>query len=100
MKAVVKPPRLENNGDYDIVTPRSIADEIKDDPFGLGSSVKGLAFMSHEKALSDYALELVDSYAKFHEDHYELDLDMLSSPCQMELARLYIESIDREIEYA
>lgn len=71
-----------------------------DDPFDLKGFVTGVTKVSHERNLSDYAQELVASYAKFSGDQYQLELDKLSSPCQLELARLYIEFIDREIEWA
>lgn len=72
-----------------------------DDPFQLGTDAfKGLKPMSHQRNLDDYIQELVACYGKRHSDHYELDLDKLSSPYQLELASLYIESIDREIEWA
>ena len=72
-----------------------------DDPFQLGThAFKGLKTMSHQRNLDDYIQELVASYGKHCSDSYELDLDKLSSPCQLELAQLYIESIDREIEWA
>lgn len=72
-----------------------------DDPFELKGFVTGVTKISdHERNLRDYTQELVYSYGVRHDDHYELVLDKLSTPCQMELARLYIESIDREIEWA
>lgn len=72
-----------------------------DDPFQLGThAFKELKPMSHQRNLDDYIQELVASYGKHYDDHYELDLDKLSSPYQLELASLYIESIDREIEWA
>lgn len=72
-----------------------------DDPFDFKGLVTGVTKLSnHERNLNDYTEELVYSYAKNVGDNYELDLDKLSSPCQLELARLYIESIDREIEWA
>jgi hypothetical protein len=72
-----------------------------DDPFDLKGFVTGVTKVSdHERNLRDYALDMVGSYAKFKDDQYELALDMLSSPYQLEFARLYIESIDREIEWA
>lgn len=72
-----------------------------DDPFDLKGFVTGVTKLSdHQRNLNDYALDLVSCYAKFKDDHYELDLDMLSSPYQLELAQHYIESIDREIEWA
>lgn len=72
-----------------------------DDPFQLGThAFKGLKPMSHERNLDDYIQELVACYAKYHGDHYELSLEKLSTPSQLEFARLYIESIDRDIEWA
>ncbi len=72
-----------------------------DDPFGFHGLVTGVTKISdHQRNLNDYLQELVYSYGKHVGDNYELDLNKLSSPCQLELARLYIESIDREIEWA
>ena len=72
-----------------------------DDPFDFRGFVTGVTKVSdHVRNLNDYTQELVYSYAKHCGDHYELDLDKLSSPYQLELVRLYIESIDREIEWA
>lgn len=73
-----------------------------DDPFQLGTHVvKGVTkIMSHKRNLSDYAEELVASYAKFVCDQYALTIDMLPQDDKNELVRLYVESIDREIEYA
>lgn len=72
-----------------------------DDPFETKGFVTGVTKMSdHVRNLNDYTQELVYSYGKHIGDNYELDLDKLSSPYQLELARLYIESIDREIEWA
>jgi len=73
-----------------------------DDPFQLGTyAVKGVTkVMSHKRNLENYAEELVAQYAKFDGDHYELYLDMLPEDVQNELAQYYIESIDREIEWA
>lgn len=73
----------------------------KDDPFGFNGLVTGVTKISdNQQNLKNYALEMVASFGKFKSDHYELTLDMLSSPYQLEFARLYIESIDREIESA
>lgn len=72
-----------------------------DDPFQLGTSIfKGLNSMTHKRNLQDFIQELIESYGKHCSDHYELNLDNLSSPLQLELAQLYIESINREIEWA
>lgn len=70
-----------------------------DDPFDLGY-VTGVTPLSHQSNLDDYALEMVASFGKFKDDQYDLTIDMLSTPYQLEFARLYIESIDREIEWA
>ena len=72
-----------------------------DDPFEFKGFVTGVTKISdHQRNLNDYLQELVYSYGKHIGDNYELDLNKLSTPCQLELARLYIESIDREIEWA
>ncbi len=60
-------------------------------------AVKGLTKMSHNRKLSDYAEELVATYAKFSGDTYNLSLDMIPSEERNELARLYIESTNREV---
>jgi len=72
-----------------------------DDPFDIKGFVTGVTkILDHERNLRDYALEMVANFGKFKSDHYELNLDMLSTSYQLEFARLYIESIDREIEWA
>jgi len=71
-----------------------------DDPFGIKGFVTGVTPLSHQRSLEDYAQELVASYGEFIGNQYEISLEKLSSPYQLELARLYIESIDREIEWA
>lgn len=71
-----------------------------DDTFELKGAFAGVASVNHETNLDNFINELVDSYGVFCDDHYELDLNKLSSPYQLELASLYIESIDREIEWA
>jgi hypothetical protein len=71
-----------------------------DDPFDLKGFAKGVIPLSHQRSLEDYAIELVSSYGEFINNQYELDLEKLSSSYQLELVRLYIESIDREIEWA
>lgn len=74
-----------------------------DDPFDLGVA-KGVPILSstnrNHDLLIEHTLELVSFYGKFKGDHFELPFDTLSDDDQNELARLYIESIDREIEYA
>lgn len=91
---------LDNHNDYDLIIPRNDAEDIRNDPFGLGSTVKGLANVNHKKNLSNYAEELVSQYAKYSRDQYELSLEMVPEEEQNEFIRLYIESIDREIEWA
>ncbi len=72
-----------------------------DDMFHIGTFAdKGRQRMSNKKQLSEYSEELVAQYAKYNGDHYELTLNMLSDDDQNELVRWYIESIDREIEWA
>lgn len=71
-----------------------------DDPFDLKGLVTGVTPVSHQRSLEDYAMELVSNFAKYHDDHYELDLDMLPTSYKLELTRRYIESIEREIEWA
>lgn len=70
-----------------------------DDPFGLGD-VTGVTPLNNQRNINDYAEELVATYAKYDGDQYELSLEMLPDHEQNELVRLYIESIDREIEWA
>ncbi len=72
-----------------------------DDPFDLRGFVTGVTKVSnHASNFNNYVQELVYNYGKNVGDNYELNIDKLSSPCQFELTRLYIESIDREIEWA
>ncbi len=71
-----------------------------DDPFELKGFITGVVPVSHERNLNDYALELVADHAEFIGNQYELNLDKLSEPYQFELIRHYIESIDRNIEWA
>jgi hypothetical protein len=71
-----------------------------DDPFDLKEPVTGVTQVARERSLKDYALELVGSFADFIGNQYELTLEKLSSVYQFELVRHYIESIDREIEWA
>ena len=71
-----------------------------DDPFDLKGFVTGVTPLSNQNSLENYAIDLVSSYGEFIGDNYELNFEKLSSPYQFELARLYIESIDREIEMA
>lgn len=71
-----------------------------DDPFNLGI-VTGVSKVSdNQNNLNNYIQELVASYGEYTSDNCEIHLDMLTEEEQDELLRLYIESIDREIEYA
>jgi len=97
MNAVLKYDILENHNDYELPISRSKEEEIRRDPFSLGSNVKGLTRVNHNRNLSNYAEELVANYAKFDGNNYDLDLKDLSEYDQNELARLYIESNEREI---
>ena len=86
-----------NNDVYDISILRNDSESIRNDPFGLGNTVKGLTSVNHQRNLSNYAEELVAQYAKYDGACYELSLDALSEYDQNELARLYIESTGREV---
>ncbi len=68
-----------------------------DDPFDLKGTFAGVANMKRNKSIEDYAQELVSSYAKFIDGEYDLTINMLPEDEQNELARLYIESTDREV---
>ena len=72
------------------------------DPFDLGTeSMKVVKkTLNNQQLLCDYAEELVTNYAILVDGFYELPLDMLSEFDQNELVRLYIESVDRDIEDA
>jgi len=73
---------------------------MTDDIFNL-SSVNGVTpMLPNQKNLDTYSEQLVSSYATFINEQYELTLDMLPHDEQNKLAQLYIESIDRDIEYA
>lgn len=84
---------------YNIVNNQARSSWI-DDPFNTIDAFKGLKGMSNEKNLSNFAQELVADYSKYDNGMYYLFLDMLPEDSQNELVRLYIESIDREIESA
>jgi hypothetical protein len=85
---------------HDIARNQDKNSSWNDDPFDLGSKFTGVAGLSNERNLKNYAEELVASYAEFHGDTYQLTIEDLSDDMKLELARLYIESIDREIEWA
>ena len=87
---------------YDILEKHQ-EDELKRDPFGIEgllkgfTELKGFPSMSHQKALTDYAQELVAQFALYRGDYYILSLEDLPENDQDELTRLYIESTDREV---
>lgn len=70
-----------------------------DDPFDL-KGYKGVFAVTQKCSLDDYAQDLVAGYGKYINGQYELNIEMLPEDDQNELARLYIESLDREIEGA
>jgi hypothetical protein len=78
----------------------ALKNQWKEDPFDLGDVCNGVAQMNHEAILYHFTQELVNQYAKFINDQFDLSLDMLSEDDQNELLRLYIESENREIENA
>ena len=65
------------------------------DPFELGG-VKGLTNFNHSRNLTNYAEELVSHYAKYIDDSFILFLSDLPDDEQNQLARLYLESTDRD----
>jgi hypothetical protein len=71
-----------------------------DDPFDLKGAVTGVTNMNPQRNLSNYAEELVAQYAKYTHGQYDLILSDLPEEEQNQLASAYIESIDREIEWA
>lgn len=68
-----------------------------DDPFDLKGTFAGVASLSNEKTLYNYAEELVSRYAQYIDDQFELPLEMLPDDEQNELARLYLEFTDRDL---
>ena len=66
-------------------------------PFDLGSNFSQGLTVNHETSLQNYAYDLVSLYARFTGENYELSIDLLSESDRHELARLYIESIEREV---
>lgn len=61
------------------------------------AKVNGATNMENEYNLQRYAVELVCRYAVLDSDHLVLTLQNLPEEDQAELARLYIETTDREI---
>lgn len=96
MNAAHKYDILDNN-DYEVIISRNKIEEIRNDPFGLGNTVKGLTNVNHQRNLSNYAEELVAHYAKYVGEQYELFLSDLPEDEQNELVRLYIEATNREV---
>lgn len=72
----------------------------KDDPFELKGFVTGVTPMRQPYDIDGFMLDLVAQYGKHHRDYVELSVNMLPEDEKNELVRLYIESQDREIEYA
>lgn len=68
-----------------------------DDPFNLKGAFKGVNNVNHKRNLESYAQELVANYGKFIDNDYVLSLNELPEDEQNELARLFIESTDREV---
>jgi len=96
MNAVLKYDILGTRNDYELPISRNKADEIRSDPFGLGNNVKGLTSVNHQRNLSNYAEELVANFANYKHEQYFLLLSDLPEYEQNELARLYLESTDRD----
>lgn len=71
-----------------------------DDPFDMKGFTGVKRVSDHQRNLDNYIQELVASYGIYCQDHYEIKLEMLTEEEQDELVHLYIESIDREIEWA
>lgn len=65
-----------------------------------GDFYAGSAYMNHEKNLYQFCQCLVSVHNQNYDPRLELDIDMLSDEEQNKLALLYIESLEREIEWA
>ncbi len=70
---------------------------LNNDPLELKVVVKGVTNMNHKRNLENFALDLVAQYAIFDGENYNLSLKELSDSDQNELARLYIESTERDV---
>lgn len=68
-----------------------------DDPFEVKGAFTGVKTLSHERNLSNYAEELVATFAIYDHEIYTLSLSDLPEGIQNELARLYIEHTGRDI---
>ena len=74
---------------------------MNDDPFNLINTVfEGLKPMRQAKNIFDYAQELVYEHGEFTQDSYSVLLKDIPKDDKHELVRLYIESLDRDIEDA
>lgn len=67
-----------------------------DDPFELNGAVQGAASMNHCQRLYFHAEEVISRHAKFDGECYNVAFSSLPEYEQNELARLYLESIERE----
>ena len=67
-----------------------------DDPFELGTRFKKDFRVSKEQLLDNYAEELVATYAKYDGESYNLLFSSLHDDEKSELARLYMDTTDRE----
>lgn len=88
---------MNTNRKYDI-----LESAHSDDVYGFTgrktfNGFNGLTPMNHQRALSIYAQELVAHYAVYSRNYYTLSLEDLPETEQDELARLYIEAHDREV---
>ena len=68
-----------------------------DDPFALKGMFTRNVPMNHQRNLDNYAEELVDLYGRFDNDCYYLSFSDLPDDAQLEFARLFIESTDRDL---
>lgn len=68
-----------------------------DDPFDLKGAINGVTSLSHSRNLYFYAEDLVQRYALFDGECYNVTFLNLPEHEQNELARLYLEYTDREI---
>ena len=59
---------------------------------------QGVTGMNPQRELELYIEELIANYAKYEDEVYSLDLDQIPDYEQAELTRLFLESIDREME--
>lgn len=72
----------------------------KDCLFKSNEFVTGVTPLKHISNLNDYMMDLIDQYGKHLSDHSELFFEMLPDEEQDKLLSYYIESINREIEWA